>query len=270
MLLWKSGTVENMQPGDPKNYAASDWFGVDDVRPGDVVWAVTSLRSDHLRLVARIVADRVLHSRAEAVAILGERVWQDSEHFVIGHNGDDDSHRDIDLTAIAHALTFAGGVDHLPAGFDGRNLQRMRRLTSTSSALLQRAWEDEEAANQESVLEDDADGFPEGGKAWRKHRTSERSAELVRKKKALGRNAAGRLVCEVCQFDFEDRYGAVGTGYIECHHTIPVSEMSENAQTRLEDVVLVCSNCHRMLHRRRPWLSMQEIHSVLRDQTRHG
>ena len=33
--------------------------------------------------------------------------------------------------------------------------------------------------------------------------------------------------------------------------------------TKEKDIVLVCSNCHRMLHRHRPWLSAVELKSVL-------
>ncbi len=29
--------------------------------------------------------------------------------------------------------------------------------------------------------------------------------------------------------------------------------------SKLEDLVLVCSNCHRMIHRKRPWLSATEL-----------
>ncbi len=74
----------------------------------------------------------------------------------------------------------------------------------------------------------------------------------------------GRLACAVCKFDFAERYGAVGEGYIECHHTLPLSELEGERRTRLVDLALVCSNCHRMLHRKRPWLGMDELAAILR------
>jgi len=55
----------------------------------------------------------------------------------------------------------------------------------------------------------------------------------------------------------------LGKDYIECHHTIPVSELPQGAKTRLEDVVLVCSNCHHMIHRKRPWLAVEEVRGLL-------
>ncbi|WP_276208284.1 HNH endonuclease [Gracilibacillus sp. YIM 98692] len=74
----------------------------------------------------------------------------------------------------------------------------------------------------------------------------------------------GRLICEVCEFDFMERYGEIGDGYIEGHHTKPISEMSENEQTKVEDIALVCANCHRMLHRKRPWLSITELKNLIK------
>jgi 5-methylcytosine-specific restriction endonuclease McrA len=70
--------------------------------------------------------------------------------------------------------------------------------------------------------------------------------------------------CQVCGFDFEAAYGALGHHYIECHHTKPLSERPEEEQldgatTALEDLAVVCANCHRMLHRRRPALSLDEL-----------
>ena len=74
----------------------------------------------------------------------------------------------------------------------------------------------------------------------------------------------GNLCCEVCGFDFEARYGEMGEGYIECHHIKPISQYTEEDTTTIDDLVLVCSNCHRMLHRKRPWIGKDELKDVLR------
>lgn len=63
--------------------------------------------------------------------------------------------------------------------------------------------------------------------------------------------------------DKMQKYGEIGTGYIEGHHTIPISDMNENRKTKIDDIVLVCSNCHRMLHRKRPWLSIDDLKEIL-------
>ena len=45
----------------------------------------------------------------------------------------------------------------------------------------------------------------------------------------------GKLLCEVCQFDFEAKYGIRGRGFIECHHTRPVAELAEGGRTHISD-----------------------------------
>lgn len=56
------------------------------------------------------------------------------------------------------------------------------------------------------------------------------------------------LRCEVCSFDFTAAYGELGDGYIEVHHTLPL-HISGATETRMEDLALLCANCHRMCHR---------------------
>ncbi len=58
--------------------------------------------------------------------------------------------------------------------------------------------------------------------------------------------------CSVCGFDFEMVYGELGTGYIEIHHKKPLYSLEEEIVVDPRtDLAPVCSNCHRMLHRRR-------------------
>jgi 5-methylcytosine-specific restriction protein A len=120
------------------------------------------------------------------------------------------------------------------------------------------------------VEDDDSQEFPEGELSYAQHRRRERSAALVRTKKRQAMARFGKLECEACGFDFRARYGEVGAGYIECHHTIAVAELTPKSTTHLGDVVLVCSNCHRMLHRKRPWLSVSEVRVLCNQQLEHN
>ena len=113
-----------------------------------------------------------------------------------------------------------------------------------------------------STTEEDEDEADEGRQLFRRHRRRERDPTLVAKKKAAVRNAGRALTCEVCGFDFEKTYGPLGQGYIECHHLVPLSE-SGATRTRLSDLALLCSNCHRMAHRRRPWPTIDDLRALL-------
>lgn len=69
--------------------------------------------------------------------------------------------------------------------------------------------------------------------------------------------------CMVCDFSFEEKYGAAGKDYIEVHHIKPISMgiRSVNPQT---DLVCLCSNCHRMIHRKRnKVLSVEELSKMI-------
>ncbi|MCJ7443746.1 MAG: EVE domain-containing protein [Methanotrichaceae archaeon] len=72
--------------------------------------------------------------------------------------------------------------------------------------------------------------------------------------------------CMACDFDFEQKYGERGSKYIEVHHLNPVSSLEK--ETRIDpeiEMAVVCSNCHRMIHRRKDdVLSLEELRKIIR------
>lgn len=95
------------------------------------------------------------------------------------------------------------------------------------------------------------------------HLRRERSRKLIEARKAKAIKEAGELRCECCDMSFEERYGERGHGFIEVHHTRPVHTLVEGDKTNLSDLALVCSNCHRIIHRRRPWLTIGEVRALV-------
>lgn len=67
--------------------------------------------------------------------------------------------------------------------------------------------------------------------------------------------------CVACGFDFEKKYGEYGKDFIEVHHIKPVSELGGNTRINPQtDMAVLCSNCHRMVHRKREMvLSIDEL-----------
>lgn len=104
-----------------------------------------------------------------------------------------------------------------------------------------------------------SEDFPEGNMVERKHKARERNNQVIALAKDKFKRKHGRLFCQVCGFDFEKTYGEIGKDFIEAHHTIAVSEMESDHKTKVEDIAMLCSNCHRMVHKRRPWLTMNEL-----------
>ncbi|MBZ5720635.1 MAG: HNH endonuclease [Acidobacteriia bacterium] len=112
--------------------------------------------------------------------------------------------------------------------------------------------------------DDDEAAFPEGRELFLKHRARERNPAVVRHAKTLFLRRHGRFFCQACGFDFERVYGELGRGVIEAHHTTPVSELSSGAKTKVSDIALICPNCHRMVHRKRPWLTINQLQTILK------
>jgi len=91
---------------------------------------------------------------------------------------------------------------------------------------------------------DDKETFLEGAEEIYEEKRYKRSAEL--RKKALEKYP--NLRCYVCNFNFKDFYEDYGAGYIEVHHLKLIAD-SERENT-VDDVRIVCSNCHSVLHRK--------------------
>ena len=105
----------------------------------------------------------------------------------------------------------------------------------------------------------------EGSIRYTRHKTRERNPEIVKKKKKEFLEQNGKLFCEVCSFNFEDNYGKRGEGFIECHHNIPLHEQDGERITLTSDLSLLCSNCHRMIHRKKKWLTIDELRKILKN-----
>jgi 5-methylcytosine-specific restriction endonuclease McrA len=144
--------------------------------------------------------------------------------------------------------------------------EHLFRLVALSNHELRSIWPD--------ILLDDTATFPdidvasisgvEGRRVWATHLRRERDQRIVEAKKRQVLKETGRLECEVCGFDFEKVYGDIGRGFCEAHHIKPLSENIEETETKLEDLAVLCSNCHRMIHRAKQIKSVREFKEWLR------
>lgn len=70
--------------------------------------------------------------------------------------------------------------------------------------------------------------------------------------------------CQICDFDFAEHYGDLGKEFIEVHHLTPLA--AAGAPVLIDphrDLIPLCSNCHRMVHRGGATLSPDEVKSAL-------
>lgn len=112
----------------------------------------------------------------------------------------------------------------------------------------------------------DPDDDHEWGEKYlqRLHRKREDN-RIVRKAKAKRFKKDPLLHCDVCGFSFVEKYGLHGHNFIEAHHTKPISSLKKGDKTRIQDIALICGNCHDMIHkgkyvnRKKEMLALKEL-----------
>ncbi|MDL2199385.1 DUF3578 domain-containing protein [Halopseudomonas aestusnigri] len=118
----------------------------------------------------------------------------------------------------------------------------------TALGLYERLILAETASDVAFETEDDTpDGIHfEDAARFRLHKRIERNALLVKEVKRLK-----GCTCEICGISFSDVYGPIGANYIEAHHLKPISSIKgmRVEMNPRDDFAVLCSNCHRMLHR---------------------
>jgi predicted HNH restriction endonuclease len=70
--------------------------------------------------------------------------------------------------------------------------------------------------------------------------------------------------CSVCGFNFGQVYGDLGEGYIHVHHLRDLATIgTEYEVDPIADLRPVCPNCHAMLHRETPAMSIEELKEII-------
>jgi len=146
-------------------------------------------------------------------------------------------------------------------------LKQGKYLSACSKKLLTLLEEssDIEKSNHTEGQRNSQLEYAEGKRKERETYFFARNPKLVREAKKLH-----KFKCQACGFEFKDKYGEFGKDYIECHHENVLSERSEkdwstDVKTTVDDVKVLCSNCHRMVHHKRPALKFDELLELLKN-----
>lgn len=102
---------------------------------------------------------------------------------------------------------------------------------------------------------------------YKTHRRIERATSNSKKvKKVLG------YTCQACGFNFKKKYGSLSLNkkkeeFIEAHHIKQIQDLPEGevVEFKIEDFAVLCSNCHRMVHRKNPPYSIHELKKYLKN-----
>ena len=192
--------------------------------------------------------------------VTADHIWRAVERLVTGnvdHQFSESTNYDViadDGTRLAPkavfglAATEALGFEILPSHFTGGiNTACFKVILSAGYPIVQKGHE---------LLQVDPPPDPEGyiweegNKKFVLHLRRERGSGLSQAKKRDFRSTHGRLYCQLCKFDPEEVYGPdVGEACIEVHHKRPLGLEEGVRHTKLGDLMCVCANCHRIIHR---------------------
>jgi hypothetical protein len=92
------------------------------------------------------------------------------------------------------------------------------------------------------------------------HLRRERNQTIIKAKKKHAKS----FDCEICGFSFERVYGEQAKDYCEVHHLIQLSEAERETETRIKDLAILCSNCHRVVHLRNPPFTLAVVKGMLK------
>ncbi len=261
LMYWKISPYERQNIAERKQalYAASNQLHK--VKPGDVLWIVNVYLGELLLLgrlqVETVVADSEV---AQELADADPDDWHEADYYAIANRYNIEPMREVDITPFVPELRFYGASDRLQ-GVDAQQLRALRELVPESAKLVEQFWYDAKLEDEPTVqdiieIREDEQAYAEGRVITRTVKQRQRSRTLVKDAKERFIAKHGRLFCEVCGFDFGEQYGI---DYIEAHHIRAIADYDEDDETVIEDLAMLCANCHRIIHSQTPPLTIEEL-----------
>ena len=141
-------------------------------------------------------------------------------------------------------------------------IRRKTELFGTTNAGSVRALLD--VAAMPAVEAEEIAG-QEGRLLTRLHTYRERDSSFSRRvRDYYRRRDKGRLTCQACGTTPRETYGDAGDQAMEAHHKVAIEELQPDSVVRVEDMVMLCANCHRVVHSRKPCLTVEQMRALLR------
>jgi len=260
---WKGKTIDDQASceGDQLRHTAGNEFVKKGVKVGDTLYVV-SVKKSILHLLGRATVDRIV-SQQDAKNELGENLWDAREHIISDHGSPMRFNRTVPSSIIKRlqfgndkALKFVR-----PGILDDQTLRGVRRLTRQSSDLLDTLIDDQTDGAENDFPDELPPGtYPEG--MPRRVTVNAYERNPIARRACIARHGTR---CYVCTLDFAERYGEIGHGFIHVHHLKRIAEVGrEYIIDPVKDLLPVCPNCHAMLHRREPLLTIDELKAMLR------
>ena len=276
MAYWKTDQVraalEDATHGHIVDHTASEQFGK--VQPGDTVWIVNIEKVTHrFLLVARIEVGNVVGQR-EANRVLKARHGDEYDvyratHHLLAIEGSEESAREIPLDPVATQLRFVAPQSRnrltITGGqVDQQQVRAVRELTSDTIEIFEGLWRSASGRDMRRSGIDGEEHVPNRsyleGTAVRvlvnRYERDRRARDLC-----IAHHGA---ICSACGFDFSRIYGELGHGFIHVHHVVSLATVRKCYRVDpINDLIPVCPNCHAMLHRTAPPMSVENLRCCL-------
>jgi predicted HNH restriction endonuclease len=178
--------------------------------------------------------------------------WHDEQHRIKAKNFSVLKYGQDGAKAMALKTTTANHnrLPKLSAVPDVYQEERWREVRRSDVDILASINSDPYRSNeglQTAVEASDPFGY-EGARNLVLHVSIERDKKLRATKIVEFLREFGRLHCELCMFNFLQRYPFLIADIIEVHHVVPLAKLSLATKVSTSDLMLLCSNCHTAVH----------------------
>ena len=96
------------------------------------------------------------------------------------------------------------------------------------------------------------------------HKNRETDPHIMKAKMHIAMTESDMLRCQVCGFDFVSFYGEVGSDLMEIHDKKKITLESASELRNMEDFIIVCCNCHKVLDKNYGLLDAEDIRHIIR------
>jgi hypothetical protein len=272
---WANDTAER-QVGTYLTHNATD--NAPGVQVGDIAYAVTISKGE-LFILGRMEIGEVT-DLAEAKRRVGNDVWEANNHF-FARPGTDmrisfDHPVPLDVAQQIRVIR-SDGINPLkfakPGELDRQALRGFVELTAESAKIFEGLIANELLGSDLEIIDQDSEAL-EISEAQENGSTVDsegRSRTFLGHRYERKRSLRNKAIlhhgpqCLVCGFSFGEMYGEHGKGFAEVHHIVPLASCEgEHDVDYTTDLVVLCANCHRMIHRNplQP-LSIQELETIV-------
>jgi hypothetical protein len=262
---WLNGTWDREANAETERieHTASNKFRSSGVGRGDFLYLVT-IKQGRLHVANCMRVGSVSDTKTAQRILSSRDLWDAKDHVIADKASPCDFQRVLP-TALTRQLrflpgnrplTFVRGTNRL----DGQTLRGVRRLTDESARML-------------------ASFVNETRSRAGKHRSPATmlegaSFETTVDKKERNRQARAACIakhgykCRACDQTMESIYGSIGHNLIHVHHVKPLSRSKGRRRVdATRDLVPVCPNCHAIIHRFDPPLSIRTVRKALSDRS---